>query len=113
MPRTVRYQGAIVHEHRLLLIQQREHASGRSYWLVPGGGQEEGESEEECVAREMREETGLEVEVMRLLLDEPDPGIGMYQRRKTYLCRVVSGEAAPGYEPEPEFATDYTFVAVK
>ena len=36
MPRTVRYQGAIVHEHRLLLIQQREHATGHSY-LPPLG----------------------------------------------------------------------------
>jgi 8-oxo-dGTP diphosphatase len=104
MTRTVRFQGAIVHEHQLLLIQHREHASGHSYGLLPGGGQEEGESEEDCVVREMREETGLEVQVERLLLDEPAVPVVVYQRRKTYLCRIMGGAAAPGYEPEEEVA---------
>jgi len=113
MARTVRYQGAIVHEHQLLLIQHREHASGRSYWVIPGGGLEEGESEEECVRREMLEETGLEVVVERLLLEEPDLRGGDYRRRKTYLCRVVGGEAAPGYEPELDVSDIYGIVAVK
>src|SRR6185369_10431159 len=69
MARIVRYQGAIVQDHQLLLIQHREHASGRGYWVIPGGGQEGAESEEACVRREMLEETGLEVAVERLLFE--------------------------------------------
>ena len=113
MRRTVRCQGAIVQDHQLLLIQHREHASGRGYWVLPGGGQEDGEGEEDCVVREMREETGLEVQVERLLLDTPDYPGGAYQRLKTYLCRVLAGQAAPGYEPEVEAAELYGIVAVK
>ena len=112
MPRTVRCQGAIVHEHQLLLIQHREHASGRAYWLFPGGGQEGDESEPECVVREMREETGLEVAVERLVLDLADYPGGGYQRLRTYLCRVLSGQAAPGYEPELEASDFYGISAV-
>ena len=112
MTRTVRYQGAIVHEHQLLLIQHREHATGRGYWVIPGGGQEAGESEEECVRREMREETWQDVVVERLLFDVPAAVRGVYQRRKTYLCRVIGGEAAPGYEPELDAAENYGIVAV-
>src|SRR6185295_16195179 len=67
--------------------------------MIPGGGLEANESEEECVQREMREETSLEVRVERLLLED-DALDGMYQQRKTYLCRVESGLPAPGYEPE-------------
>jgi 8-oxo-dGTP pyrophosphatase MutT (NUDIX family) len=59
------------------------------------------------VAREMWEETSLRVRVEGLLLDEPVAPGGFYQRRKTYLCAVVSGEASPGYEPEPEAAAAY------
>jgi len=113
--RTIRCQGAIVRNDHLLLIQHRhrvDSAGGaRTYWLLPGGGQEPGESEEACVVREMREETGLEVQVVRLLLDDPDVPGGGYQRRHTYLCQVLGGEAAPGYEPEVE-AQDYTIAAV-
>ena len=111
-PRTIRCQGAIVRDHHLLLIQQREHASGRTYWVLPGGGQEGAETEIDCVIREMREETGLEVGVERLLAEVPDLGGGDYKWRHTYLCRVLGGEAAPGYEPEVEVADSYTFTAV-
>jgi len=112
VPRYARYQGAIVHDNRILLIQQTEFASGESYWLIPGGGIEPGESEAACVAREMWEETNLRVRVERLLLDEPAPPGSIYQRCKTYLCRVDSGEASPGYEPEADAAATYAITAV-
>ena len=110
--RLVRYQGAIIREHHILLIRHQERASGRNYWVIPGGGRLEGEAEEICVMREMKEETNLDVQVVRLLLDEArEPG-RMYQRAKTYLCTIVGGEAQPGYEPEPEVAQVYAIVEV-
>ena len=47
-PRT-RYQGVILKDSRVLLIRHQEHASGRDYWIIPGGGRLDGESEEDCV----------------------------------------------------------------
>ena len=108
-----RYQAAIMDGESILLIQHREH-TGRTYWTIPGGGREAGETEEECVRREMREETNLEVEVLELLLDEHtiDPFDGSPRHYKTYLCRPLSGEAAPGYEPEPEVSAIYAIAEV-
>jgi len=95
-----------------LLIRHQERASGRNYWVIPGGGRLEGEAEETCVIRELKEETNLDVQVVRLLLDEArEPG-RVYQRAKTYLCIIVGGEAQPGYEPEPEVAQAYAIVEV-
>jgi 8-oxo-dGTP pyrophosphatase MutT (NUDIX family) len=114
MTRTIRYQAAIMRDQHVLLIQHREHATGRTYWLLPGGGREEAETEVECVRREVREETHLEVAVERLLLDEPPhEGKGGYQRFKTYLCRPLAGEAGPGIEPEPEAAAVYQITDAK
>jgi 8-oxo-dGTP diphosphatase len=107
-----RYQGAIIRDHHILLIKQIEHASGRSYWLIPGGGIEPDETEEDCVQREMLEETGLHVQVQYLLLDEPNMTGGLYQCWKTYICHILDGEARPGYEPEAEYATAYSFTEV-
>ncbi len=112
MTRITRYQGAILQDHHILLIKQTEHASGRSYWLMPGGGIEPNETEERCVQREMQEETGLHVEVQYLLLDEPSMTGGIYQRKKTYVCYILDGEARPGYEPEGAYATAYSFTEV-
>ncbi len=113
MDRIIRYQGAIIRDDQLLLIQHREHASGRTYWILPGGGREEYESEEECVRREMLEETGLNVSIERLLMEDSDLPEGIYQRYKTYLCRVISGEAKPGYEPEEEASSWYAISQVR
>jgi 8-oxo-dGTP pyrophosphatase MutT (NUDIX family) len=106
--RKIRYQGAVVQGSRVLLILHREHISGRSYWLLPGGGREEGESEEACVVRELSEETSLDVKVERLLCDEPEPTGGYYQRHRTYLCTIFSGVLQPGYEPEADAAALYS-----
>jgi 8-oxo-dGTP pyrophosphatase MutT (NUDIX family) len=112
MSRSIRYQGAILRNDQILLIQHSEHAGGRSYWLLPGGGREDGETEEQCVIREMKEETGLDVKVERLLMEEPEHPGGAYKRHKTYLCTILSGEAHPGYEPEPEVAAHYRIAEV-
>jgi 8-oxo-dGTP pyrophosphatase MutT (NUDIX family) len=74
---------------------------------------EPGETGEECVRREMKEETNLDVQVRSLLMIEPDYPGGTYQRLKTYLCDPMKGEASPGFEPEPEAASSYGIVEVK
>jgi 8-oxo-dGTP diphosphatase len=112
-PLEARYQGAIMRGREVLLIQHREHASGRAYWLLPGGRREPGETEEACVEREMWEETGLVVAVERLLMDEPAPLDLVYQHKKTYLCTIRGGEAAPGYEPELAAQAKYAITDVR
>src|SRR5918912_3634865 len=104
----IRYQGAIIRDHQVLLLKQVEHASGRSYWQIPGGGIEADETEEQCVQREMLEETGLEVQVDSLLLDEPGAPGWIYKGWKTYRCSILAGEPRPGSEPEAEYANAYS-----
>ena len=111
--RDTRYQGAIVRNHRILLIKHRENESGRSYWILPGGGIEPGETEAECIRREIKEETNLDVRVGKLLLSEPDPSKKIYRMWKTYLCVADTGEASPGFEPEPDAASWYSITEVK
>ena len=61
----------------------------------------------------MKEETHLDVRVERLLIDEEMKDSPAYERAKTYLCRVVGGEAEPGYEPEIEASQHYGIVEVR
>jgi ADP-ribose pyrophosphatase YjhB (NUDIX family) len=105
--RHTRYQAIIIQDHHVLLIQHKEHATGHAYWVIPGGGIEEGETEQQCVLREAKEETHLDVQIERLLFDEPAHPDGPYQWRKTYLCKPIGGVAAPGYEPEEEASAMY------
>jgi 8-oxo-dGTP pyrophosphatase MutT (NUDIX family) len=109
---TIRYQAAVIRDHHILLLQQTDHACGRTYWLLPGGRMEVGETEEQCVQREVLEETGLHVTVQSLLLDEPNILGRSYRQRKTYRCAYRNGEARPGYEPEARYRTAYSFTAI-
>jgi 8-oxo-dGTP diphosphatase len=56
----------ICRDGEVLLV--RHEKGGRSYWLVPGGGVDAGETMVAAAARELLEETGYSVEVGRLLL---------------------------------------------
>lgn len=100
--------GVIVDRGRTVLIRRgTEPLLGQ--WSIPGGTIEIGETLEEAVRRELREETGLEVRVLELieLFDRiymendasPSP-----DRKKPryhyviadYLCELVSGEPRAG-----------------
>ena len=104
---TTRYQGAIILNGQILLIKHSQYKDGVEYWILPGGGREEGETEEECVKREMKEETNLDVVVERLLLETAGQPNTTYRSYKTYLCKPLNNNAKPGYEPEPEASEIY------
>jgi len=85
----------IVHEGKVLLVLRgTEPAKGR--WSIPGGLIEVGEMLQEAVVREVREETGLEVEPVELveLLDRihrEGERVRYHYVIADYLCRVVGG----------------------
>jgi ADP-ribose pyrophosphatase YjhB (NUDIX family) len=61
----LRVSVVLIRGDEILLIRHRRDA--RFYWVLPGGGLEPGEALTACAVREVREETGLDVRVRRLL----------------------------------------------
>ena len=60
--------GLIRREDAILLVHETDPESGRSYWALPGGVSEPGETLAETLVREVREETGLCVDGIGRLL---------------------------------------------
>jgi len=60
-----RVTGIVIEDGRILLLDQ--DTDGPRSWSLPGGKLEPGETLEQALVREMREETGAEVEAGRLL----------------------------------------------
>jgi mutator protein MutT len=59
--------GAIIVCNGKILLEKRKSEPGRGKWSVPGGLVELGESTEQAVIREVKEETGLDVENPELI----------------------------------------------
>ena len=103
----------IVHEGNVVLIKRKfEPLAGQ--WSLPGGTLELGESLEAGVAREMREETGLEVEVGpvvevfdRILLDL-DGRVRYHFVLIDYLCRPIGGQLVAGSDVADAVLADAT-----
>jgi 8-oxo-dGTP diphosphatase len=95
---TVPCAGAIIRDpHGRLLLIRRGREPGLGLWSLPGGRVEHGETPAEAAVREVREETGLEVEPGPLIgsVDRPGPA-GTTYRIDDYACTVISGDLTPG-----------------
>ncbi|MGE0704725.1 MAG: NUDIX hydrolase [Vicinamibacterales bacterium] len=92
---------AIVREGQVLLIK-RGHPPLQGAWSLPGGRVELGETLHEALAREVLEETGLEltigpiVEVLDRIDRTGDGRIAYHYVIIDFACRVVGGELACG-----------------
>ena len=84
--------GVLIDDGHILQLNQ-DTGTGRS-WSLSGGKIEEGEALAEALVREMRGETGLEVEPRRLLyVCDHLPGDGTHVVHLTFEARRVGGVA--------------------
>lgn len=100
--------GGIVHDTtgRMLLVR-RGKAPSLGFWSVPGGRCLPGETAAAACVREVAEETGLVVDVVRLAgtVERPAPDGGIFVI-DDFVCRVVGGSLAAGDD-----ATDARWVS--
>jgi ADP-ribose pyrophosphatase YjhB (NUDIX family) len=89
--------GAIVFDDRgRVLLIERGKPPGAGLWTVPGGKVEVNETLAQAVAREVREETGLMVEVGTLACVVERMGDDYHYVILDYVARVIGGKLAPG-----------------
>jgi ADP-ribose pyrophosphatase YjhB (NUDIX family) len=97
--------GIVVRDGRVLLAR-RAHAPWYGLWASPGGFCELGEHPADTVVRELREETGLEVEVRDYLgtwvdvyADDPDTPDAGFINVAYYTAALTSGRPAGAADP--------------
>ena len=90
--KTFRVVAAIIIENGKVFATQRGYGEFKDGWEFPGGKIEPGETPEEAIVREIKEELDTEVEVIELLdtveYDYPNFHLSM----GCFICKIKSGD---------------------
>ena len=86
---------AIIFQDEQLVSMYRER-DNRIFYTFPGGGKWDDETQEECVKREIFEETGLIIiPIKKVYIYESETSIEHF-----YICNYISGQIGTGQGPE-------------
>lgn len=107
----IRVTGVLIEDNKILLVKQ--NVSDKRNWSLPGGKLEQGETIEQGIIREMKEETGLDVEIIRLLYLCDVSASNNTLLHITFLLKRVAGDIElPSNEFESNPIYDVEFVPV-
>ena len=85
----------IFRDGKLLITRRNAGSHLGGLWEFPGGKREAGETFEQCLVREIREELGVEISVGELFEeifhDYPEKSVHL----KFFNCKIISGEPQP------------------
>lgn len=86
-------------DKRILMVRQCH--DGKDIWMVPGGAIEEGEDARQAAIREVKEETGLDVKIEKLIWHVEEVSEKRGQRFVNFfLAKIAGGNLELGYDPE-------------
>ena len=93
-------RAAVISENRILLVKERGDG-----WTLPGGWVDPGESPSEAAVRETKEESGFDVNAVRLMAiydrdRQGHPPCPFHVYKLIFLCKLVGGSAKTSLETE-------------
>ncbi len=102
-----RVRAVIIEDGKVLTIRRYRPDKDKNFWVFPGGGQEEGETDIQTLTREVSEELDIAVEVRSWYATEEykGPGDAEPQEEVFYLCRITRRNDEIRYIDTPKNGT--------
>jgi len=93
--------GAVIFDKdRRVLLVKRKNPPNKGSWAIPGGKVKYGETLEEAIKREMKEETNLDIKVKEPLAIVEIIKEGFHYVIIDFICEIVEGQIKPGSDAE-------------
>ena len=90
--KSIRVSAAVIHRDGKIFATKRGYGEYKGKWEFPGGKREEGESGEEALYREIREELDSRVEIEKLICTTDFDYPTFHLTMDVYLASLVEGK---------------------
>jgi 8-oxo-dGTP diphosphatase len=100
-----RVRAILVDDGKLLTIKRNK--TSQEYWVLPGGGIEKGETPEQALVREVKEETGIDCVVNEFVMSQPYKTAAVDHDVAYYRATRTGGTIGTG--TGPEFTQPHTY----
>ena len=90
--KTIEVVAAIIKENNKMFITRRAYGDFANLWEFPGGKIEHGESREDALIREIKEELELEINISSFLITVDYDYPSFHLTMHCFICKIVGGE---------------------
>lgn len=113
MPKTVRVVAAVITDGNKVFATARGYGEYKGWWEFPGGKIEEGESPEEALVREIREELDTDIEVGAKITTVEYDYPSFHLSMDCFRCSIISGDPKLKEAEDAKWLTKETIESVQ
>lgn len=104
--KNIHVSAAIIMKDNKIFVTQRGYGEFKDWWEFPGGKIEEGETPEECLKREIKEELKADINIDKYLCTEEYDYPNFHLKMECFICSLIDGHLELVEAEDAKFITD-------
>lgn len=104
--KNIHVSAAIIMKDNKIFVAQRGYGEFKDWWEFPGGKIEEGETPEECLKREIKEELKADINIDKYLCTEEYDYPNFHLKMECFICSLIDGHLELVEAEDAKFITD-------
>ena len=89
--KNIHVSAAIIMKDNKIFVTQRGYGEFKDWWEFPGGKIEEGETPEECLKREIKEELKADINIDKYLCTVEYDYPNFHLKMECFICSLIDG----------------------
>lgn len=89
--KNIHVSAAIIMKDNKIFVTQRGYGEFKDWWEFPGGKIEEGETPEECLKREIKEELKADINIDKYLCTVEYDYPNFHLKMECFICSLING----------------------
>lgn len=104
--KNIHVSAAIIMKDNKIFVTQRGYGEFKDWWEFPGGKIEEGETPEECLKREIKEELEADININKYLCTVEYDYPNFHLKMECFICSLIDGHLELVEAEDAKFITN-------